>query len=44
MIVPEYLAVYAINLVATNIVLLPDIYSEKNKSLLWSCNREVMIR
>lgn len=29
--VPEYLAVYAINLVATNIVLLADIYSEKNK-------------
>lgn len=28
--VPEYLAVYAINLVATNIVLLVDIYSEKN--------------
>ena len=28
--VPEYLAVYAINLVATNIVLLADIYSEKN--------------
>lgn len=28
--VPEYLAVYAINLVATNIVLLSDIYSAEN--------------